>query len=129
MADHTMRERIPPVRLGQKGDPFAVGDKVRVRDGKTFDRWPAVVMAIQGDDMTVEWVTDGAVGAYANVPLASVRHIGADGGYADGASGLGGASSNSKANHKRKRTKPWVESTSAPGGSNSDTMTSPALSH
>ena len=29
-----------------------------MRDGKTSDCWSAVVMDIQGDDMTVQWVGD-----------------------------------------------------------------------
>ncbi len=40
MADHALRQRKPPQRLGQKGEPIAVGDKVKARDAKTADYWP-----------------------------------------------------------------------------------------
>ena len=67
MADHAMRERKPPQRLGQEGEPIAVGDKVRVRDGKTTDYWPAVVMSIEVDGLMVQWVGDDGPGAYASL--------------------------------------------------------------
>ena len=53
MTDHAIRERKPTQRLGQEGKPIALGDKVRVRDGKTSDYWPAVVKSIEVDDMMV----------------------------------------------------------------------------
>ena len=62
---------------------------------------PAVVLAIEGEGMTVKWVGDAGPGASANVPLGSVRALGADGGYADGWSALGGASSSRAAFQKR----------------------------
>ena len=37
MSDHVMCQWKPPERLGQKGEPITVGDKVRVRDDKTTD--------------------------------------------------------------------------------------------
>jgi hypothetical protein len=55
MTDHAIRERKPTQRLGQEGKPIALGDKVRVRDGKTSDYWPAVVRSIEVDGMMVQW--------------------------------------------------------------------------
>ena len=31
MTDYVMRQHKPPQRLGQKGEPIAVGDKVKAR--------------------------------------------------------------------------------------------------
>ena len=75
MADHAMRQHKPPERLGQKGELFAVGDKVRARDGKTANCRPAVVMAIQGDGMTVQWVGDDGPGAFANCLLSRCAEL------------------------------------------------------
>ena len=88
MADHVMRELKPPQRLGHEGKPITVGDKVRVRDGKTSDYCPAVVKSIEVDGMMVQWESDDGPGAYVNVPLGSVRGKGADGDYGDGCSVL-----------------------------------------
>ena len=41
--------------------PIAVGDKVRVRDDKTSDYWPAVVKSIEVDGMIVQWRVFGIV--------------------------------------------------------------------
>ena len=53
MVDHVMRERKPPQHLGHEDKPIAVGDEVRVRDGKTSDYWKIVVKSIEGGDMMV----------------------------------------------------------------------------
>ena len=71
MTDHDMCERKPQQRMGHEGKPIAVGDKVRVRDGKTSDYWPAVVKSIEVDGMMVQWDRDDGSGAYVNVPLGS----------------------------------------------------------
>ena len=63
MPYHAMRERKPPERLGQEGEPIVVGDKVRVRDGKTNQYCPAVVISIEVDGMMVQWVGDNGPGA------------------------------------------------------------------
>ena len=67
MPYHAMRERKPRQRLGQEGKLIAVGDKVRVRDGKTPDYWPAVVMSIEVGGLMVQWVGDDGPGAYASL--------------------------------------------------------------
>ncbi len=105
MVDHDMRERKPPQHLGHEDNPIAVGDEVRVRDGKTSDYWKIVVKSIEGGDMMVQWVGDGRPGAHVYVPLGSVHGKGADGGYGDGSSALGGASSNMGGRQQSKRTK------------------------
>ena len=102
MKDDATRERKPPVLFGQKGKPIAVGDKVKARYDKTIDYWPAVVLTIEGEGMTVQWVGDAGPGA--NVPLGSVHTLGADGVYGDGCSASGGASSSRAVCQKRKRT-------------------------
>ena len=61
--------------------------------------------SIEVDDMVVQWEIDDGTGVYVNVPLGSVFGKGADGGYGDGCSALGGASSRSDVCQKRKRTK------------------------
>ena len=100
-----MSERKTPQRLGHEGKPIAVGDEVRVRDGKTTDFWSAVVKSIEVDGMMVQWVGDDGLGALVNVPLGSVRGKGADSGYGDGCSEFGGASSSTGGRQQRKRTK------------------------
>ena len=72
MTDHAMRERKPPQCLGHEGKPIALGDEVRVRDGKTSDYWPAVVKSIEVDGMMVQWDRDDGSGAYTTVPVGSV---------------------------------------------------------
>ena len=90
--------------MGQKDEPITVGDKVKARDAKTADYWPAVLLTIGGEGMTVQWVDDSGQGACVNVPLGSIRALGADGGYADDCSTLGGASSSRAACKKKKWT-------------------------
>ena len=62
IVDHVMCERKPPVRFNQKVEPIDVVDKVRVRDDKTADYWFAVVISIEVDDITVQWVGDDGLG-------------------------------------------------------------------
>ena len=105
MVDHVMRERKPPQHLGHEDKPIAVGDEVRVRDGKTSDYWKTVVKSIEGDEMMVQWVGDSRPGAYVYVPLGSVCGKGADGGYGDGSSVIGGTSSSMGERQQSNRTK------------------------
>ena len=93
MAQDTTRERRPPPRYGHKGVPIAVGDKVKARYDKTDDYWLAKVLAVEDDGVTVEWLAEVGPSAPAKVPRGHVRALGADGGYGDGCTALGGASS------------------------------------
>ena len=85
MTDDDTRERKPPTIFGQKCKPIDVGDKVKTRYVKIGDFWLSVVV---------------------NVPLGSVLAIGADGGYGDGCSSMGGSSSSRTVCQKRKWTTP-----------------------
>jgi hypothetical protein len=93
MTDDVMRKRQPPACFGQKCKPIVVGDKVKMRYAKTSEYLLAKVLAIEGDDMTVQWLGDVGPSEPAKVPLGYVCAIGADSGYDDGCSALGGSSS------------------------------------
>jgi len=88
----------PPTRLGRTGEGFAVDDSVRARWKQTADFWDATIVAIGADNMTIRY--DGDPGTTV-VPLASVKHHGADGTFASGLSGLGGGSARSAGARKR----------------------------
>jgi len=75
--------------LGRTGEGFAVDESVRVRWKQTADFWDATIVAIGADNMTIQYDRDPGTTV---VPLASVKHQGADGNFESGLSGLGGGS-------------------------------------
>ena len=95
MSDLDPRPRQPPCRLGHRRQPFNPGDHIRARFEKTADYYPAVIIAIEDDGITVRFVHTNT---FAKVPLDSVRRAGPDGEYVDGSANFGGSSSGSALN-------------------------------
>ena len=93
----------PRPRYGHKVKPIAVGDEVKTRYVKTDDYWLAKVLAVEDDGVTVQCLVEVGPSAPAKVPLGHVLALGADGGYGDGCSALGAASSSKAVGSKRKR--------------------------
>ena len=93
MTDDTTRSRRTPVHFVQKYNPIVVDDKVKARYVKTSEYWITEVVAIEGDDMTVQSFGDVGPIEHTKVPVGYVRVIGADGDYDDDYSALGGVSS------------------------------------
>ena len=92
---HTDRRLIQPLTsFGRKPEGFTVGDSVRARWMQTDNFWDATIVAIAigAADMTIRYDGDDKTTV---VPLASVKHHGADGPFATGLSGLGGGSGSS----------------------------------
>jgi hypothetical protein len=56
MTDLPVRHHQSPVFLGQHGEPFTVDELVRTRIDKTDDCWTVVVVVIETNSMTVQWV-------------------------------------------------------------------------
>jgi hypothetical protein len=83
-----------------------VVDKVKVWYVKTDDYWLAKVQVVEDDDVTVQLLVEVGPNAPDKVPLGHVHTLGPDGGYGDGSSTLGGASSSKEVGSKRKRTEP-----------------------